>query len=190
MVAALGPGDALLLVDVQVDFCPGGALPVADGDAVVPVLNRWIGAALRAGAPVLASRDWHPRGHVSFAERGGPWLPHCVVDTPGARFHPELALPPGAIVLSKGTELERDSYSAFGGTDLEQRLRAGGVRRLFVGGLALDYCVRASVLDARKLGFETHLIVQGTRPVDVTPGDGQRALSELRSAGAILDDGP
>lgn len=178
------------MVDVQVDFCPGGALPVVDGAAVVAVLNRWIAAAGRGGAAVFASRDWHPAGHVSFVERGGLWPAHCVAGTPGASFHPELALPPGAIVLSKGTELERDSYSAFGGTDLERRLRQGGVERLFVGGLALDYCVRASILDARKHGFETHLIVQATRPVEVRPGDGARALAELRFAGAILHEEP
>jgi nicotinamidase/pyrazinamidase len=190
MPAALGPADALLVVDVQVDFCPGGALPVADGDAVVAVLNRWIAAARRGEALVVASRDWHPAGHVSFVERGGPWPPHCVAGTPGAAFHPDLALPRDAIVLSKGTELARECYSAFGGTDLERRLRERRVERLFVGGLALDYCVRASALDARKHGFETHLVVQGTRPVEVRPGDGARALAELRSAGAILHEGP
>lgn len=190
MAAALGEADALLVVDVQVDFCPGGALPVADGDAVVAVLNGWIAAAERGGALVFASRDWHAPAHVSFVERGGPWPAHCVAGTPGASFHPELALPPGASVVSKGTGPDRDAYSAFDGTDLERRLRRARVERLFVGGLALDYCVRASALDARKLGFETHLIVQGTRPVEVRPGDGARALAELRSAGVILHEQP
>jgi nicotinamidase/pyrazinamidase len=187
-MAELGAEQALLVVDVQIDFCPGGALPVAEGDRVVPVLNRWIERAARARAPVFASRDWHPRGHVSFAERGGPWPPHCVQWTPGAALHPDLALPSGAIVVSKGTSLDRDAYSAFEGTDLAARLRAAGVQRVFVGGLALDYCVRASALDARKQGFEVVLLLQATRAVEVTPGDGARALAELRDAGAQVED--
>jgi nicotinamidase/pyrazinamidase len=185
LVAEIGAGDALLVVDVQNDFCPGGALAVAEGDRVVPVLNCWIERAARAGAPVFASRDWHPPGHVSFAERGGPWPPHCVQGTPGAELHRELRLPAGAVLVSKGTSAERDAYSAFEGTDLALRLRAAGVRRLFVGGLALDYCVRASALDALSYGLE---VVPATRPVDVRPGDGERALTELHAAGVFLED--
>ncbi len=187
-MAELGAGDTLLVVDVQNDFCPGGALPVAEGDRVVPVLNRWIERAVRARIPVFASRDWHPRGHVSFAERGGPWPPHCVQGTAGAELHRDLALPPGAVLVSKGTSLDRDAYSAFEGTDLAERLRAAGVRRVFVGGLALDYCVRASALDALKHGLDVVLLVQATRPVEVSPGDGERALAELRAAGARIED--
>ncbi len=149
---ALADGDALLLVDVQADFCPGGALPIEAGDAVVPVLNDWIAAASRAGVPVVASRDLHPGGHASFSESGGPWPAHCVQDTPGAGFHHALRLPAATIHVAKGTRLDRDQYSAFDETGLAHVLRRRGVRRLWVGGLALDVCVRATVLDALREG--------------------------------------
>ncbi len=181
------PGDALLIVDVQNDFCPGGSLAVPEGDRVVAVLNRWIAAAVAAGIPVYASRCWHPRGHVSFRERGGPWPPHCVQHTPGAAFHPALELPADAPVITKGADLDRDNYSDFYETDLAERLRRDDVRRLFVGGLALDYCVRATVLDGLREGFDVHLIRAGTRAVEVAPGDGDRALAEVVAAGAVIE---
>src|SRR5262245_35025122 len=129
-------GDALLIVDVQNDFCPDGALGVAEGDRVVPVLNRWIAEAHHQHIPIYASRDWHPTGHVSFKERGGPWPPHCVQGTSGAQFHRDLRLPDNAQIISKGYELNRDSYSAFGGTGLLEKLRSARVKRLWIGGLA------------------------------------------------------
>ena len=175
-------GDALLIVDVQIDFCPGGALPVKGGDAVVPVLNRWIAEARRVGVPVYASRDWHPVGHLSFVSHGGEWPPHCVQDTPGARHHPDLALPADTIPVCKGTRLDRDQYSAFADTGLAQHLAAAGAQRVFMGGLALDVCVRATALDARRHGFEVHLIEDATRPVD--PAAGRAVLTELESAGS------
>ncbi len=182
--------DALVVVDVQVDFCPGGALPVPEGDAVVPVLNGWIARFVEAGLPIFASRDWHPPQHVSFRERGGPWPPHCVQNSPGAAFHPELKLPRETVVLSKGTDPDRDAYSAFDGTGLAQRLRQRGIRRVTVGGLALDYCVRATVLDALREGFAVRLLRRATRAVEVQPGDGERALAEMRKAGAeIVENG-
>ena len=184
----LRPSDALLIVDVQQDFCPGGALAVPDGDAVVPILNAWIEAAQDAGAAVFASRDWHPPDHVSFEAQGGPWPSHCVAETPGAAFHTDLALPESATVIDKGTHPEHEAYSAFEGTDLASRLREAGAARLWVGGLALDYCVRASVLDARRIaGLPVHVILSATRAVDVQPGDGPRALKEMRSAGAVTE---
>ena len=182
----LEPGDALIVVDVQNDFCPGGALPVPDGDAVVPLLNDWIARAAAGGAPVFASRDWHPPGHCSFAPQGGPWPEHCVQETHGAAFHEGLALPDGAVVVTKGEALERDAYSAFEGTGLAEELRRRGVRRLWIGGLALDYCVKATVLDALRGGFETHLLLAASRPVDVEAGDGARAAAALRDAGAVV----
>jgi len=179
--------DALLIVDVQNDFCPGGSLAVPEGDKIVPILNIWIEKAIEAGAPVYASRDWHPPNHISFREREGPWPPHCIQGTHGAEFHPGLKLPANAQIVSKADTPDQDSYSAFGGTDLAVRLRAGGVKRLWIGGLALDYCVRASALDAIREGFEVHLIVAATRPVNIKPIDGPRALDEIQRAGGVLE---
>ena len=181
-------GDALLIVDVQNDFCPGGALAVPEGDRVVPVLNQWIAEAQVKAVVIFASRDWHPPNHISFKERGGPWPPHCIQETSGAAFHPDLRLPPGAAIISKAQTPDQDSYSAFGGTDLAGRLRGAGVQRVWIGGLALDYCVRASALDAMRDGFEAHLIVDATRAVNVNPGDGQKALDDIRQAGGILEE--
>lgn len=181
----LHPVDALLVVDVQRDFCPGGALPVAAGDEVLPALNDWIEAARRAGAMIVASRDWHPPDHVSFEHRGGPWPPHCLQDSEGAELHPDLGLPDDAILLSKGQSPHADAYSAFDGTELSSLLRERGVRRVFVGGLAQDVCVRATVLDALRYGFETHVLVEATRPVNSR--EGERALREMEERGAILE---
>jgi nicotinamidase/pyrazinamidase len=178
-------GDALIIVDVQPDFCPGGALPIAHGDEVVPVLNEAIATAARAGVPVFASRDWHPQGHPSFAARGGAWPPHCLQDTPGAAFHPDLRLPADVRVVTKGTRFDQDQYSAFDETGLAAELRRDGVRRVWIGGLAEDVCVRATALDAVKAGLEVHLITAGTRPV--TAEGGERTRGELRAAGVILD---
>jgi nicotinamidase/pyrazinamidase len=180
-------GDALLLVDIQNDFCPGGALAVDGGDQVVPVANRWIERARETGAMLVASRDWHPPHHVSFHERGGPWPPHCVQGTEGAEFHPDLRLPAETLILSKGEDPDVDSYSAFDRTGLAQELESRGVRRVWVLGLAEDVCVKATVLDARRAGFEVHLVRDGTRPVESGVGDGRRAVEEMADAGAILD---
>src|SRR5215471_7011834 len=180
-------GDALLIVDVQNDFCPGGALAVVEGDQVVPVLNRWIDEARTLGVPIYASRDWHPPEHISFRSRGGPWPPHCIQNTAGAAFHRSLKLPPNASIISKADDPDRDSYSAFGGTNLKERLLGAGVKRVWIGGLTQDYCVRETSLDAIRAGFEVHVIVGGTRAVNVLPDDGKRALQEIQAAGAILE---
>lgn len=181
-------GDALLVVDVQIDFCPGGSLAVNRGDDVVPVLNRWIKEAQRLDVPVYASRDWHPPGHISFKERGGPWPPHCIQGTRGAEFHPDLELPSDVQIISKADNPDEDSYSAFGGTDLAARLRRAGVKRVWIGGLTQDYCVRETSLDALREKFEVHVIVEATRPVDVHPDDGRRGLDEVRRVGGILEE--
>ena len=186
-------GDALIVVDVQNDFCPGGALAVPDGDRVVPVLNRWITAFREQGLPVAYTQDWHPADHCSFRERGGPWPVHCVQDTPGADFHPDLRV--DGEIFRKAFSPDRDAYSGMQGyrfdghriledVSLPAWLKERGVRRVFVGGLATDYCVRATVLDALQEGFEAVLIRDGSRPVDVQPGDGERAVSEMMRAGA------
>ncbi len=178
--------DALLVVDVQNDFLPGGSLAVPDGDAVVAPLNAWLARFAAAGRPIFATRDWHPADHCSFREFGGIWPAHCVAGTPGAAFAPGLALPASAQVVSKATRREADAYSGFSGTDLEERLRRAGVRRLFAGGLATDYCVLNSVRDALSLGYEVMLLRDAVRAVDVHPGDGERALAAMAEAGARL----
>lgn len=182
---------ALLIVDVQNDFCPGGALPVPEGDKVVPVLNRAIERFRQTGAPVIASRDWHPEKSTHFAAYGGQWPVHCVQNTEGAAFHPELHLPADAIIVSKGMGENEDAYSAFDarsedGTPLEELLRTKGVKRLVVGGLATDYCVRASVLGALERGFEVLVLKDAVRGVDLQPGDSEKALAEMQSRGAKL----
>ncbi|MEF8834293.1 MAG: isochorismatase family protein, partial [Halofilum sp. (in: g-proteobacteria)] len=141
-----------------------------------------------AGIPIVASRDWHPADHCSFSDRDGPWPGHCVREPAGAAFHPDLRLPRDAIIISKGRDRDRDNYSAFDDTGLADRLRRLGVERLFVGGLAQDVCVQATVLDACEAGFETRLIRNATRAVDVSPGDGDRALEAMRAAGARIED--
>ncbi len=186
-MSELAPGDALLLVDVQRDFCPDGALPIPHGDRVVPVLNRWLQAARAAGIPVIASRDWHPPGHPSFRAQGGPWPPHCLQDSQGARFHPELELPPDAFLVSKGTRYDRDQLSAFDETGLAALLGRLGVRRLFVGGLALDVCVLATALDGVRAGLSVRLVPGGALPV--TEEGGRAARERLRAAGVAGVDG-
>ena len=189
--ATFRPHDTLILVDVQRDFLPGGALGVPEGDAVIPVLNRYIALAREKRIPIFASRDWHPPGHCSFREQGGPWPPHCVVGTEGARIAPDLELPSSAIVIDKATTPAEDAYSAFNGTSLARELRARGVKRVHVGGLATDYCVLNTVRDARKEGFEVVLLTDAIRAVNVNAGDGARAVAEMLEKGAqaaIYDD--
>jgi nicotinamidase/pyrazinamidase len=180
----LQPDDVLLVTDIQNDFLQGGSLAVAGGDEVVPVLNRYIGAFVAHGLPVYATRDWHPERHCSFHAQGGPWPVHCVAGTPGAAFAATLTLPPDTTVISKATSQDQEAYSSFQGTDLDSRLRAAGIRRLFIGGLATDYCVLNTVRDARHLGYEVFVLADAIRAVDVQPGDGQRAEAEMTSLGA------
>jgi nicotinamidase/pyrazinamidase len=180
MVEALGPSDALLVVDVQNDFLPGGSLGIAGGDAIVPILNEYIRRAARAH--VFATRDWHPPGHCSFHERGGPWPIHCVQGTRGAAFSADLRLPAHAAILSKGTDLDRDAYSSFDGTKLREALRALGVKRVGVGGLATDYCVLYTVRDARALGYAALLLEDAIRGVD--PAGSRAAREEMIALGA------
>jgi nicotinamidase/pyrazinamidase len=178
---------ALIVVDVQNDFCPGGALAVAQGDEVVAPLNRLINEFLEQGEPVFKSRDWHPKRTRHFAPYGGAWPVHCVQNTKGAEFHPELIDDMHIRVISKGLG-DEDSYSAFDGTDLALQLRRLGVEEVWVGGLATDYCVKITVLDARKEGFRVRALENAMRPVELKPGDGQRAIEEMRKAGAEIED--
>lgn len=176
---------ALIVVDVQNDFCPGGALSVPEGDMVVPVLNICIKKFIEKGLPVYFTRDWHPENHTSFKSRGGIWPPHCVQNTDGARFHTGLLIPHEATIISKGTDPGRDAYSGFQGTDLHSQLKKRDIKRLFVGGLATDYCVKSTVLDGLKAGFEVILLSDASKGVDVKPGDSQRAIDEMLREGAI-----
>jgi nicotinamidase/pyrazinamidase len=186
MRLALTPRSALLCVDVQRDFCPGGALAVPEGDKVVPVLNEYVARFRAHHLPIFATRDWHPPDHVSFRARGGPWPAHCVQDTRGAELHPDLALPAEASVVSKGTDRDEDAYSGFQGTNLAQQLRATRVERVFVGGLATDYCVRATALDAIHEGFQAFVLEDAVRGIDARPGDSARALEDTLRLGAVL----
>jgi len=181
----LGRADALLIVDVQNDFLPGGSLAVERGDEVIEPINRLIGMYRDHGLPVYASRDWHPAGHMSFKERGGPWPPHCIAHTSGAAFPDTLALPPGTVVISKADTRDADAYSAFEGTNLAEQLRLRGIKRLAVGGLATDYCVLNTVRDALALGFEVLLVQDAVRGVNVRPGDHERAIAEMLERGAV-----
>jgi nicotinamidase-related amidase len=174
--------DALIVVDVQRDFCPGGALAVPGGDEVVGPVNE-----LMATAPfVVATRDWHPADHGSFASAGGPWPVHCVQGSDGAALHSGLDADRIDVVLDKGSVVDREGYSGFEDTGLASLLRARGVRSVGVVGLALDYCVRATALDAARLGFDVTVYRDATRAVDVSAGDGERAVEELRAAGVSV----
>lgn len=181
---------ALVVVDIQNDFCPSGALAVNDGDKIIPVLNRYIAIFKTVGAPVLFTRDWHPPDHSSFKEQGGPWPVHCVQGSFGARFHPSLEVPPEAEVVSKADKKD-EAYSFFKGTNLGEKLHVRGIRRLLVGGLATDYCVKETVLDGLKQGFEVFHLDDASKGVNVNPTDSEMALKEMVARGAkriTLDD--
>ena len=180
----LGIGDALIVVDVQNDFLPGGSLAVLRGDEVVPLLNRYL-AAFAAKKPAdLRHARLAPRESLLVQSPGGPWPPHCVADSVGAQFAPGLKLPPQTTVISKADTPDKDAYSGFEDPDLDRRLHAQGVRRVFVGGLATDYCVLNTVRDARRLGYETFLLTDAVRAVNVNPDDGRNAEAEMRRLGA------
>ena len=172
--------DALIVVDVQRDFCPGGALPVPDGDQVIPAVNR----ALALGPWLtVATRDWHPVDHCSFKAQGGIWPVHCVAGTPGAEFHPALETKGIQHLVSKAATRDAEAYSGFQGTDLASLLRGRGIQRVFVAGLATDYCVKATALDARREGLEVVVLDDAVRGVEVKPGDCARAIHEMTAAG-------
>lgn len=179
----LRSGDALVIVDMQNDFVTG-SLAVPGGGEVIAVLNRYIDVFTRQHLPVIATRDWHPPHHRSFHGYGGGWPAHCVASSTGAAFVPALALPPDTIVISKGTQNDREAYSGFEGTDLDLQLLGLGVSRLFVGGLATDYCVLNTVLDARRCGYEVFLLADAIRAVNIHADDGSRAEAEMQRAGA------
>jgi nicotinamidase/pyrazinamidase len=184
-----GAQSALLIVDVQNDFCPGGLLAVAQGDRVIPPLNVCVRRFAEKGLPVFLSRDWHPQITAHFKAFGGIWPVHCVMETRGAAFHPALQIPERAIIVSKGMNPKRDDYSAFDGTDgdgtpLADLLRRLQVTRIFIGGLATDYCVKETALAALRHGFAVTILEDAVRGVDLQEGDSQRAMAEMKAAGA------
>jgi nicotinamidase/pyrazinamidase len=177
---------ALIVVDVQNDFCPGGSLAVANGDEVVAPLNKLIDEFLDRGEPVFKTRDWHPATAKHFAAYGGTWAIHCVQNTPGAEFHQDLIDDARITIISKGIDESADGYSGFDGTNLTQILREQGTEEVWVGGLATDYCVKHTVLDGLREGFEVKALADAMRPVNVEPGDGEKAIQEMRAAGAEI----
>ncbi len=187
LVNMLQKGDGLLIVDVQNDFCPGGALPIKEGDRIIPVLNRWIEAAEKRGIPVYASRDFHPVRHVSFKDQGGQWPLHCIEDSEGAAFHPGLKLPDSVVKITKGVRFDQDQNSVFDQTGFAEQLRRDGVKHIWIGGLAQDVCVLATVLDALEAGFSVHVIMKATRPV--TPEGGRESVAKMKEGGAEFIEG-
>ena len=177
---------ALIIVDIQNDFCPGGTLAVSDGDVVVAPVNVLIASFERAGSPVFLTRDWHPENHCSFSAHGGIWPAHCITGSDGAAFHPRLNVPNTAVIISKADKKDRDAYSGFEGTNLDSELKALGVTGLIVAGLATDYCIKNTVLDALKLGYETSVAEDGIRAVNIEPDDGKKAVREMKEAGAVF----
>ena len=182
----IGPNDALIVVDVQNDFAPGGALPVNDAKLVVPVINLLEPLFERT----VFTRDWHPSDHCSFADEpefvDGSWPVHCVQDTPGAEFIGDLHVPIDALIVSKATQADKEAYSNFEGTDLLDILTVRDVRRVFICGLATDYCVKATALDARKNGFDTLVVLDACRGIDSPRGSVAEALDQMRQAGVTL----
>jgi len=187
----LKPGDALSVTDVQNDFLPGGALGVPGGDRIIPPLNRIIALFHKGRLPLFFTRDWHPPDHCSFQSQGGPWPPHCVRDTPGADFASGLNIPRGAVIISKGTQKDSEQYSTFYGQDAAGRAQSSlmktlGVRRIFIAGLATDYCVLNSAKDALAGGYEVYVISDAVCAVEVHAGDGQKAVEEMLRGGAKM----
>jgi nicotinamidase/pyrazinamidase len=175
---------ALIMVDMQNDFCAGGALEVPDGNAVIEPINR----LARELEFVVATRDWHPPDHGSFRAQGGPWPVHCVRDTPGAQLHERIDSSQIDAIVDAGRTPEAEGYSGFEHTDLERLLREHEVDKVHVAGLALDYCVKQTALDAARAGFDVTVHLDATRPVEVEAGDGERAVAELRAAGVSVID--
>jgi len=182
MTIKINKNTALIVVDVQNDFCPGGSLAVPQGDRIIPTLNDYVKKFIAVGAPVIFTRDWHPADHSSFKAHGGPWPNHCVQDSDGAKFHSNLIVPPEAEVISKGHKKE-EAYSFFQNVGMAEKLHRLGIKTLFIGGLATDYCVKQTVLDGLREGFEVYHLDDASRGVDVNLGDSQKALQAMVESG-------
>lgn len=181
----LTKSDALIIVDMQLDFCPGGALPVPEGDKIIPNLNRYIELFEAKNLPIILTRDWHPKDHVSFKEQGGLWAKHCIKNTEGAKFHPDLKLPPKVVVISKATKKNQEAYSGFKNTSLKKILKKRKIKRLFIGGLATEYCVKETILDALKYDFTTFLLEDASKGVNLKESDVEKAKEEMLRQGAV-----
>ncbi len=182
----ISKSDALIVTDIQNDFLPGGTLPVTNGQEIIPVLNEYISLFKSMNARIFATRDWHPPNHISFKPFGGPWPLHCLQDSEGAKFHRDLRLPSNAIVISKATDPKHEAYSSFDGTNLAEELNKNKISRIFIGGLATDYCVRYSVLDGLVAGFNMIVLSDATRGINVKPNDSEKAIQEVQKKGARI----
>ena len=178
-------GSVLLLVHLQNDFCPGGALAVSEGDQIIPLINQYIGLFRSKGLPIIATRDWHPPNHCSFTEQGGVWPVHCVQGSRGAQFHADLHIPNGSLIISGATNPQKEAYSSFDGTSLNDHLEDMGAKTLFITGLATDYCVKQTALDACKLGYQVLILEDAIRGVNLKPDDSANALQDMLAAGAL-----
>lgn len=190
---ALSKSDALLVTDIQKDFLKGGALPVPQGNQIIPVINDYLRRFKTGKVQIYASRDWHPADHMSFKSQGGIWPPHCIQNTSGAKFHPNLKLPSNVLIVSKATDPKKESYSAFDGTTLADLFQKNGVERFFICGVATDYCVVNTVIDGLKLGFKAVILLDAVRGINVKPDDVEDALKLMVENGAlqaVSDDFP
>jgi len=184
----IGKLDSLIIVDMQNDFMPGGALPVENALTIIPKINKYIDIFSKNGALIVATRDWHPPNHISFKTRGGPWPPHCIQNTKGAEFVSDLRLPSNTIIISKAEDPEKEAYSGFDGTELNNILKKYGIRRVFIAGVATDYCVKATAIDAFRYGYETFVLSDGIKVVDIPKGSVEKAIKELLELGIIFVD--
>lgn len=180
-----GKKSALILVHLQNDFCPGGALPVTEGDTIIPLINHYISLFQSEGLPVIATRDWHPPDHCSFKEQGGMWPVHCVQGSRGAQFRADLHIPNGSLIISGATNPKKEAYSTFDGTSLNDHLEDMGIKTLYIVGLATDYCVKQTVLDGCKLGYRVVVLEDAVRGVNLQPDDSPKALQDMVAAGAL-----
>ncbi len=181
----LMPSDALLILDIQNDFLTGGALGISGSHEIIPTLLNYVRRFQTHGLPIFLSRDWHPPDHCSFQSQGGPWPVHCVAGSSGSLPPSSFTTPPSAVIIYKAMDRDREAYSAFQHTALDRNLRTFNVRRLFIGGLATDYCVLNSVKDARTLGYDVCLLMDGIKAVNLQAKDGLRAEAEMIHLGAV-----
>ncbi len=176
--------DALIIVDMQEDFMPWGSLPVKDADSIIPKINEYIEFFRSRGGLIVATRDWHPPDHISFKSQGGPWPEHCVQNTTGANFVKGLRLPPDTLIISKADKPDQEAYSGFQGTQLKDKLLEFGVKNVFICGVATEYCVKSTAIDAVRNGFRTYLLVDAIKAVS----DPTETLTQLRQMGIIMID--